>query len=197
MTSCRRYDSMLRRVSSYGGHSEAGWSWLLALYADQERFAKSDATTADIIHFYVTDTENSGSIRSSIRWARENARALRPFIPLEMWVQLNAFHGEVEQMGLTDIAASSLPRTCARVRAGCLAQIGVADSTLYRDEGYLFFRLGLLIERADQTSRLLDVKFAQAGQGPRRCVNRVGVWWRRSCARGREADAVREQEAVA
>ena len=154
---------VIEMQSSFGGQDqEAGWSWLLALHTDEERFKERfEVSSSNIIAFYVTDSANAGSIRSSINWARENARALRPFIPLEMWVQLNAFHGLVEGLGAGDIAASQLPRTCAVIRAGCLAQIGVAEGTLYRDEGYLFFRLGLLIERADQTSRLLDVKFAQ------------------------------------
>lgn len=149
--------------SSFGGQaSESGWSWLLALHTDEERFKERlEPTAASIIAFYVTDSLNPGSIRSSIHWARENARALRPFIPLEMWVQFNAFHAQVEEIGEEAIEPAELPRTCAAVRAGCLAQIGVAEGTLYRDEGYLFFMLGLMVERADQTSRLLDVKFAQ------------------------------------
>jgi uncharacterized alpha-E superfamily protein len=74
---------------------------------------------------------------------------------------LNAFYDQVEHIGDEKVQPSRLSRTCASIRAGCLAQIGTAESTLYRDEGYQFFRLGLLVERADQTSRLLDVKFAQ------------------------------------
>ena len=160
---------VIEMQSSFGGHDqEAGWSWLLALHSDETRFKERfEVSSANIIAFYVTDNTNPGSVRSSIHWARENARALRPFIPLEMWVQLNAFHGQVEGIVPDDIRPAQLPRTCAVVRAGCLAQIGIADGTLFRDEGYQFFRLGLLVERADQTSRLLDVKFAQSSTVPR------------------------------
>lgn len=155
---------VIEMQSSFGGHDqESSWSWLLTLHGDMERFKERlDVSSANIIAFYATDRANAGSVRSSIHWARENARALRPFIPLEMWVQLNAFHGDVEEIGADDLRPTQLPRTCAKIRAGCLAQIGVAEGTLYRDEAYQFFRLGLLIERADQTSRLLDVKFAQS-----------------------------------
>lgn len=48
-----------------------------------------------------------------------------------------------------------------------MAQIGIAEGTLYRDEGYVFYRLGMLIERADQTSRLIDVKSAEAALSAR------------------------------
>jgi uncharacterized alpha-E superfamily protein len=155
---------VIEMQSSFGGHDkDQGWHWLLALHTDEPRFRERFEPSADtIISFYVTDSANPGSIRASIHWARENARALRPFIPLEMWAQLNAFHAMIEQTSAHDIQRSELPRTCARIRAGCLAQIGIAEGTLYRDEGYQFFKLGLMIERADQTSRLLDVKFAQS-----------------------------------
>ncbi len=162
--------------SSFGGNDrEHGWNWLLTLHTDEARFrerfepalsersgASPDARADTIIAFYLTDSANPGSIRSSIHWARENARALRPFIPLDMWAQLNQFHGVIEQIGADDIQRSQLPRTCSRIRAGCLTQIGVTEGLLYRDEGYQFFKLGLMVERADQTSRLLDVKFAQS-----------------------------------
>lgn len=160
--------SSLARViemqSSFGGHDhETSWTWLLTLHTDETRFRERYEPSADtIIPFYLTDKGNPGSIRSSVHWARENARALRPFIPNEMWAQLNAFHGTVEEIGSDDIRLSQLPRTCVQIRAGCLAQIGVAEGLLYRDEGYQFFKLGLMVERADQTSRLLDVKFAQS-----------------------------------
>lgn len=140
---------------------EAGWTWLLALHQDEERFKERfEMTSRNIVAFYVTDAANAGSVRSSINWARDNARALRPFIPTEMWVQINTFHTAVEAACADEILLEQLPRTCAEIRAGCMAQIGIAESTLFRDEGYQFFRLGLLIERADQTSRLLDVNFA-------------------------------------
>ncbi len=160
---------VIEMQSSFGGQDrERNWSWLLTLHADEERFRKiKEVSTAGIVEFYVTDNANPGSIRSSIHWARENARALRPFIPLEMWVQLNEFHTAVEAIGPADIEPARLPRLCSVIRAGCLAQVGIAEGTLFRDEGYLFFKLGLLIERADQTSRLLDVKFAQASIAPK------------------------------
>jgi uncharacterized alpha-E superfamily protein len=171
---------VIEMQSSFGGQEEAaGWAWLLTLYNDEARFKEHhELTSADIIAFYVTEQKNPGSIRSAIHWARENARALRPFLPLEMWVQLNAFHGRIEKLGPDDIVRGELPRTCAEIRQGCLAQIGIAEGTLFRDEAYLFFKLGLLVERADQTSRLLDVKSAQVATAAQ-STDRAGefVFW--------------------
>jgi uncharacterized alpha-E superfamily protein len=159
---------VIEMQSSFGAQQDhdAGWASILALYNDEERFReRHEATAANIIAFYVSDAQNPGSMRSSIHMARENARAMRAFIPLEMWVQINDFYTAVQEIGDDDLALAGLPRTCARIGTGCLAQIGIVEGTLYRDEAYLFFKLGLLIERADQTSRLLDVKFAQANTG--------------------------------
>ena len=157
---------VIEMQSSFGSHNqEDGWNWLLTLHTDEERFKEQfELSTANIVNFYVTEKSNPNSIRSSVFWARENARSLRPFIPLEMWTQLNAFHGTIESLASDDVLPTQLPRTCAAVRAGCLAQIGIAEGTLFRDEGFQFYRLGLLVERADQTSRLLDVKYAQGSQ---------------------------------
>lgn len=151
--------------SSYGRSSadDLSWGWLVALYSNEELFGKdySETTFKNVIQFYVSDVANPGSIQFAVRAARENARALRAVIPIEMWIQLNAFHHRLAGLGDADFDLVGLSRTCGIIRDGCYAQLGVAESTLFRDEGERFFRLGLMIERADQTSRLLDVKFAQ------------------------------------
>jgi uncharacterized alpha-E superfamily protein len=69
-------------------------------------------------------------------------------------------------MAAEPIEPARLPQVCSDIRTGCLAQLGITEGTLFQGEGYIFFKLGLMIERADQTSRLLDVKFAQASLRP-------------------------------
>jgi uncharacterized alpha-E superfamily protein len=165
-----RASSLARVIEMQGSfgaqNQEAGWTSLLALYNDEERYLKDhEPTAAGIISYYVLDRANPGSIRACIHMARENARALRAYIPREMWAHLNDFNGQMEALTSDDIVPANLPRTCARMSSGCLAQAGIADGTLFRDEGWLFYKLGRLVERADQTSRLLDVKFAQARAG--------------------------------
>lgn len=150
-----------------GRDEDVPWAWLVALHADQERFDKlyGDASFKSVIRFYVADMQNYGSVRFSLRAARENARALRAVIPTEMWNHLNEFYNRLLILSDAELEPIRLWRTCAQIKDGCYAQIGVVESTLYRDEGWRFFRLGLMIERADQTSRLLDVKFAQLATG--------------------------------
>ncbi len=150
-----------------GRDEDVSWAWLVALHSDQARFNQlcDDASIKNVIRFYVVDIENPGSVRFSIRGARENARALRAVIPTEMWIQINEFYNRILAMSENDLDPVRLSRTCGQIKSGCYAQLGIAESTLYRDEGWRFFRIGLMIERADQTSRLLDVKFAQLATG--------------------------------
>ncbi|MBC8049141.1 MAG: alpha-E domain-containing protein [Chitinophagales bacterium] len=146
------------------------WAWLVTLYSDEKAFAKAESapTAENVIQFYMTNLENPGSIQSSIRLARENARALRPLIPTDMWYQVNDFYNRLLAFAPSDFTEMRLSRTCDVIKRGCYAQLGVAEATLYHDEIWPFFRLGLFIERADQMSRLLDVKFAQLATGVRK-----------------------------
>ena len=150
-----------------GRPDDDGWGWILALYSDQENFGKkySQPTAANVIAYYVTWLENPSSIQACIRAARENARALRPLLSSDMWLQINDFYSRLLALSENDFSETKLSRSCDSIKRGCYAEIGVAESTLYRDESWPFFRLGLFIERADQTSRLLDVRFAQRATG--------------------------------
>lgn len=144
-----------------------GWAWILALYSDAENFRKKfpEPTAANVIAYYVTWLDNPSSIQSCVRAARENARSLRPLISSDMWLQINDFYSRLLGLSENDFSETKLSRSCDSIKRGCYAEIGVAESTLYRDESWPFFRLGLFIERADQTSRLLDVRFAQRATG--------------------------------
>jgi uncharacterized alpha-E superfamily protein len=139
------------------------WGWIVTLHADEEAFSARypEASAADVVRFYMSDLENPGSILSAVHAARENARSLRSLISTDMWFQLNDFHSRLLSLGAADFTEMRLSRTCDAIKRGCYGLLGVAEATLYRDESWPFFRLGLFIERADQTSRLLDVRFAQ------------------------------------
>lgn len=150
-----------------GRDGESSWGWLVALHSDGARFRRhyDEPSFRNVMSFYVADRENPGSVRFALRAARENARTLRAVIPTEMWIHINEFYNRFLVVSDNDLDPIRVTRMCEQIKSGCYAQLGIADSTLYRDEGWRFFRLGLMIERADQTSRLLDVKFAQIETG--------------------------------
>ena len=143
--------------------NQENWASILSLYADEERFeASHDVVNArNVAHFYITDRDNPGSILSCLWAARENARLLRPLISVSMWSYVNVIFNEMKQLSDRDLDASRLSRTCESIARKCDAIMGVTEGTYYRDAGWRFYQLGLWIERADQTSRLLDVKVAQ------------------------------------
>ena len=155
------------QTSFQRGRDDNSWAWIVALYSDEEVFAKafSEPNAENVIRFYMAYIDNPGSIQFSIRAARENARALRPMLSTDVWYQLNDFYNRLMAFGPGDFSEVRLSRTCNAIKRGCYAQLGAAESTFYRDETWPFFRLGQFVERADQTSRLLDVRFAQQQTG--------------------------------
>jgi uncharacterized alpha-E superfamily protein len=137
------------------------WLSIIQLNADEERFFKKHpvATLDAVLRFYVTDTENPNSIISSVRAARENARTLRPLISTEMWVQLNVFHNRLKAIDTADLMPGNLNRLFGSIKESCQAHTGITEGTFYRDQSWYFYQLGRYLERADQTTRLVDIKY--------------------------------------
>ncbi|MEM7221438.1 MAG: alpha-E domain-containing protein [Pseudomonadota bacterium] len=137
------------------------WRSIIELYADDEAFFAShdEASAKNVIQFYLLDDEHPGSVRASVRMARENARSLRPWISTEMWVQLNVFYNRLRALGPDDVSTHRLARLCNIIKESVQTHTGITEGTFYRDESWYFYRLGRQIERADQTTRLLDVKY--------------------------------------
>jgi uncharacterized alpha-E superfamily protein len=76
-----------------------------------------------------------------------------------MWIQINIFYNRLRGLVRADIAEPRLARVCAPIKEACQAHTGITEGTFYRDEGWYFYELGRHLERADQTTRLLDVKY--------------------------------------
>jgi uncharacterized alpha-E superfamily protein len=115
------------------------------------------ATQESVIQFLASDETNFNSIFSCIRAARENARSVREIISSEMWEQVNALYLLVREAD-THIA-DALPTYFHEVRMACDQFQGVTDSTMTHNEAWQFIGLGRTLERADKTTRLLDVKY--------------------------------------
>jgi uncharacterized alpha-E superfamily protein len=137
------------------------WYAIVQLNADEEAFSAKHATASPqkIIRFYLTDRENPNSILSVVRAARENARTLRPLVSTEMWVQLNVFYNRLMAIDDRELAPGSLSSLLSAIKEACQTFTGITEGTFYRDQAWYFYRLGRYIERADQTTRLLDSKY--------------------------------------
>ncbi|HEX3347182.1 MAG TPA: alpha-E domain-containing protein [Acetobacteraceae bacterium] len=143
------------------GVDASGWRSVVQINADEQRFFERypRATAETVLRFYLTDRENPTSIVTSIFAARENARTLRPLISTEMWSQINVFYNGVRQRTEHGIAPADVSGFCVFLKEGCQAHAGITDGTFYRDQGWAFYNIGKYLERGDQTSRLVDIKY--------------------------------------
>lgn len=140
---------------------EQEWLPIVHLHADEEAFfQRYDEATADaVIEFYIIDRKNPNSIVQMVWAARENARGLRHLISIEVWAQLNVFYKFVSDLKPRDLRLADLSYLCEDIKEGCQLHTGIIEGTTYRDQGWVFYQLGKMIDRADQTTRLLDIKY--------------------------------------
>jgi uncharacterized alpha-E superfamily protein len=146
---------------SRDSHGAQNWRSIVQLNSDEERFFADgrEVSAASVLRFYVIDADNPTSIVSTIRYARENARTLRPLISTEMWTQLNIFYNRLATLGDADLAPGRLSALFTTIKEACQTHTGITEGTFFRDQGWYFYQLGRYIERADQTTRLLDIKY--------------------------------------
>ncbi len=143
------------------GREAESWFGLVRINADEATFAERDIepSAEAVKRFYLLDPLNPTGIPASLESARFNARTLRPLISTEMWMHLNVFHRDMTQIAPEDLQGDNLSRLCRLIKEGVQTHTGITEGTFFRDQGWLFYQLGRLIERADQTTRLLDIRY--------------------------------------
>lgn len=142
--------------------SEAAlWQPALHIAGDVTAYEQDygDYTAAGVIRYLAMDQRNPSSIFSTLRSARENARAVRVAMSTETWENINALWLEFSQFFGANLVESGLSEFCDWVKARSHLFRGVSFGTMLRDDAFRFVRLGTFIERADNTARLLDVKY--------------------------------------
>jgi uncharacterized alpha-E superfamily protein len=137
------------------------WQPLVDITGDTAEFKKSygAATQHNVVQFLTFDPDNVNSIRSCLRAARENARSVREIISSAMWEQLNEFYLLVNSAGANVASLADPHELFASVKLLSHQFAGVTDATMTHSEGWHFSRLGRQLERADKTSRIVDVKY--------------------------------------
>jgi len=118
-----------------------------------------EATEENVTHFLAFSAENSSSIRSCFELARSNARAVRTALTMEMWDSINGTWLELKRYGNGPVNREEFSRFLRWVQESSLRYDGSAYRTMLRNDAYWFSRLGVYIERADNTARILDVKY--------------------------------------
>jgi len=139
----------------------AEWRPPLAISGDMKAFAERfDAVTEDnVIRWLALDKENPSSVYESVRTARENAREIRGTLTNEMWESLNATWLEIKDLTMERLREWGYREFFEWVKERSNLFRGVTVGTMVQDQGFHFVRLGTFIERADNTARLLDVKY--------------------------------------
>ena len=137
------------------------WRAMLSISGIHEDFEVryAEPSAKNVMHFMALDEKNPGSIYNSIFNARENARAVRGSITSEMWEALNQTWLEMRRIHAEGIPEDGVSLFFEWVKERSHLSRGIAHGTLLRGDAYRFLRLGTFFERADNTARILDVKY--------------------------------------
>jgi len=144
--------------------AERGWRGLLSISELTGDFAERHGTVTpkSVMNYMVGDAKNGSSIRSCLMAARENARAVRGTLTTEVWETQNQTWLEFQRMVATDAFQKSPGEAFEWVKFRSHLSRGVTVGTMLQDQAFHFLRIGSFLERADNTARLLDVKFHSA-----------------------------------
>src|SRR5712675_1573383 len=118
-----------------------------------------EANEETVTDFLAFSSENPSSIRNCFEVARANARAIRTALTMEMWEAINTAWLELKRFGNQPASREELARFLRWVQESSLRFDGSAYRTMLRNDAYWFSRLGVYMERADNTARILDVKY--------------------------------------
>jgi uncharacterized alpha-E superfamily protein len=121
--------------------------------------ASAVANEQTVTEFLAFSTSNPSSIRNCFESARLNARAVRTALTIEMWDTINGAWLDLKKWGNGPSSREEFARFLRWVIESSLRFHGSADRTMLRNDAYWFSRLGVYIERADNTARILDVKY--------------------------------------
>jgi len=140
-----------------------GWDVLLKVAGLDQIYAEHYPQIEEdlIVRFLVEDERNPSSILSAIHFARENARTVREVLPMELWERINSLYLFIRDKGRR-VEAGRGPRN--EVLSGVIGRresiIGLLTGSMSRDIAYHFIKLGRNLERADMTTRIIDVNSA-------------------------------------
>jgi uncharacterized alpha-E superfamily protein len=115
--------------------------------------------TRDVVNYMLFDPDNPSSVYSSLATARRNARAQRTALTREMWESLNSAWLEFSSTDSAKIGSNELPRLFDWIKERSALFRGTLLNTILRNDTFYFSQLGTFLERADNTARILDVKY--------------------------------------
>ena len=144
------------------------WRPLLVVAGEEERYLSLHGPESiddgeRVQQYLIWEQENPVSALNSLKWARENGRTIRETLSLEAWTVLNRFWLWMGSNEARELYVYERATFYERVREHCQLFHGVCHDTLLHEEPFEFMRLGMFLERAAQTARILDTKFHAVG----------------------------------
>ena len=135
------------------------WYSLVQITSNEDYFLQKyndERSEKNCIALLLSDRDNPASLMSSLWWARENIRTTRDILPREAWIQINELYVMVNKKYHEFENRTSRNELLSKIIHACQAFNGMLSSTMSDNETYRFLKLGLLIERADMSTRLVD-----------------------------------------
>jgi len=140
--------------------TNVGWMPIIEILGSEQTFQEQYETQDErsVLRFIISDQKNTGSIVSSLAYARENARTIRDIIPREVWERINHVFIIAKSNAQSGITRKNRYDYLSRVIRGAQTITGQMAGTMLHDVGYDFLRMGRNLERADMTTRIIDVR---------------------------------------
>ncbi|QGG79653.1 hypothetical protein GH975_03345 [Litorivicinus lipolyticus] len=154
----RLFDATINLMLDLPEDAPLNWANLVDAITSEGDDGLAEPTETRVSRWLLLDSKNPASIRSCIKAARENARVARDQIPKDAWEGLNRMDLLLAEGSAVNMSRRKRSELLRQVIWGCRHFSGVLHGSMSRDEAWQFLRLGLQMERADMSSRLLDFK---------------------------------------
>jgi len=161
----RLLDVNLQLMLDFEGMDDASltshWEPIVACSGQLDLFNSlySTADSHSVLEFLSFSTQNPNSILSCINAARENARMVRDQISAEMWEVINTTYHKLRVQNTASVLSKGAYEFFEEFKQDTMLFQGLTDSTFTHDQGFKFIQVGKYLERTDQTSRIIDIKY--------------------------------------
>jgi len=157
----RFIDVNLHLMLDLPGRNSPQWEPLVTVTGDRDDFlTRYDSFSEEnVVHYLTFNSEYQNSVLSCLYMARENARSVREAISSEMWEQVNSLYLMVKEASIEDREHSTPHAFFHHIKMSKHLLSGLTEEIMSQGEEWQFFRLGMMLERGDKTSRILDVKY--------------------------------------
>lgn len=141
---------------------QLGWKPIIEILGCEENYEEQnrDYEERSVLKYLIADSTGTNSIILALRQARENARTIRDIIPREAWERVNDMYHEARSNAASGYSKKGRFNYLQRIILGAQTNTGLLAGTMLHDMGYDFLKMGRNLERADMSTRIIDVRSA-------------------------------------